>query len=45
MTAGFVFLFRDAVIFALGCIFALVIVGRILRAIRKLSVPADGDVR
>jgi hypothetical protein len=45
MTAGFVYLFRDVVIFIVGALFALVIMGRILRIIRRLSVPADGDIR
>jgi hypothetical protein len=45
MTAGFVFLFRDVIIFTLGSIFALVIMGRILRIVRKLLIPADGDMK
>jgi hypothetical protein len=44
MTAGFVYLFRDVVIFALGALFALVIMGRVLRLVRRLSVPLDGDI-
>ena len=45
MIAGFVYLFRDVVIFTLGSIFALVIMGRVLRLVRRLSVPSDGDIR
>jgi hypothetical protein len=45
MTAGFVFLFRDVVVFTLDSIFALVILGRIMRIIRRLMVPTDGDIR
>jgi hypothetical protein len=45
MTAGFVYLFRDVVVFILGSIFALVIMGRIMRIVRRLMIPADGDIR
>jgi hypothetical protein len=45
MTAGFVYLFRDPIIFAVGALMAIVIMGRILRIIRRLSVPSDGDIR
>jgi hypothetical protein len=45
MTAGFVYLFRDVVIFSLGALFALVILGRIMRIVRRLMIPADGDIR
>ena len=45
MTTGFVYLFRDVVLFSLGTLFALVILGRIMRIVRRLMIPADGDVR
>jgi hypothetical protein len=45
MTAGFVYLFRDVVILTLGVLFAVVIMGRIMRIIRRLLILAGGDIR
>ena len=44
MTAGFIYLFRDVIIIAVGSLFGLVIMGRIVHIIRRMLVPADGEI-
>jgi len=44
MTAGFIYLFRDVIILTIGGLFGVVIVGRIVRTIRRMLAPADGEI-